>query len=122
MESVHLMNSVLNRSNSLKFVSPIFLMLMVLIFSGCGKSPEPRKRQGILDSPAHHVLRGQDLIQQKRWNAAQRQFDSALELDPEFPPALSGKSLVKAHQLNQKGRKLERVETLREESKNYLEN
>ena len=121
MESVHLMNSVLNRSNSLKFVSSIFLLLMALILSGCGKSPEPRKRQGTLDTPAHHALRGQDLIQQKRWNAAQKQFDSALELDPEFPPALSGKSLVKAHQSNQKGRKSERVVALREESKDYLE-
>ena len=95
MESVHLMNSVLNRSNSLKFVSSIFLLLMALILSGCGKSPEPRKRQGTLDTPAHHALRGQDLIQQKRWNAAKKQFDSALELDPEFPPAL-----LKQHKIN----------------------
>ncbi|MCH2290711.1 MAG: hypothetical protein MK447_12395, partial [SAR324 cluster bacterium] len=69
-----------------------------MIFSGCGKSPEPRKRQGTLDTPAHHALRGQDLLKQKRWNAAEKQFDSALELNPEFAPALSGKALVKAHQ------------------------
>ena len=121
MSSIHSM--ILNYRKSSRSVNAtlILLMLNFLIFSGCGKSPEPRKRQGTLDTPAHHALRGQDLLQQKRWNAAEKQFDSALELDPEFAPALSGKSLVKAHQSNQPGRKSERVEALREESKDYLE-
>ena len=103
-------------SNSYLFLT----LLAFLIFSGCGKSPEPRKRQGTLDTPAHHALRGQDLLKQKRWNAAEKQFDSALELNPEFAPALSGKALVKAHQFSQPGRKAERVETLREESRDLL--
>ena len=103
-------------SNSYLFLT----LLAFLIFSGCGKSPEPRKRQGTLDTPAHHALRGQDLLKQKRWNAAEKQFDSALELNPEFAPALSGKALVKAHQSSQPGRKAERVEALREESRDLL--
>ena len=117
-----------NRNKNQSFCKPfglsnsnLFLTLLaLLIFSGCGKSPEPRKRQGTLDTPAHHALRGQDLLKQKRWNAAEKQFDSALELNPEFAPALSGKALVKAHQSSQPGRKAERVEALREESRDLL--
>ena len=117
-----------NRNKNKSFCKPFglsnsylfFTLLAFLIFSGCGKSPEPRKRQGTLDTPAHHALRGQDLLKQKRWNAAEKQFDSALELNPEFAPALSGKALVKAHQSSQPGRKAERVETLREESQDLL--
>ena len=117
-----------NRNKNQSFCKPfglsnsnLFLTLLAfLIFGGCGKSPEPRKRQGTLDTPAHHALRGQDLLKQKRWNAAEKQFDSALELNPKFASALSGKALVKAHQSRQPGRKAERVEALREESRDLL--
>ena len=102
--------------------SGIILMLLLILLQslGCGKSPVPRQRQATFDTPSHHALRGRDLVEQQRWKAAEQQFDSALELNPEFAPALAGKALVNAHVANQPGRTAERIELLREESRELL--
>ncbi len=99
----------------------IILLSGVMIISSCGKSVQPRKQQSILDTGAHHTIRGQDLISRNRWSSAEKQFDLALELNPEYSPALSAKAIVKAFESTREGRTPERVEALRTESRSLLE-
>ena len=115
--SVNLAIPVFNKSARKSLIS--VLALIFLMTGACSKS-SPRKRQGTMDTPAHHVLRGQDLITQDHWDAAGKQFDSALELNSRYAPALSGKAIVKAHVSVESGRTAERVETLREEALDLL--
>lgn len=67
----------------------------LLFFSSCAKPP--REAAGKLDTPDHHVLRGQDAIERDDWDGAEREFNLALSLDKEYGPALSGQGIVTAH-------------------------
>lgn len=103
-----------------KIALSLILLSVVIGISGCGKTPKPRTQQGNLDTPAHHVMRGHDLIQQNKWSVAQKQFDLALQLKTDYAPAFAGKALVLAHQSKQDGRTEERVNELRESAQiNY---
>lgn len=74
-----------------------FLMISLLLWiSACSSTPT-RKQEAVMDNPSHHVLRGRDLIEKNRWNEARREMDLALELDPNYSPALAGKALVLAN-------------------------
>ena len=67
-------------------------LTLVLFAAGCASRQAPSL--GVLDSPAHHVMNGVKLMQKGRLEAAQREFKSALRLDPRCAAAFRGKSLV----------------------------
>lgn len=70
--------------------------------AGCAKPP--RQQQGLLDTPDHHVLRGNDLLDQERWSDAENEYNLALSLDREYGPAMSGLAIVRAHAAGQASR------------------
>ncbi|MCZ6749324.1 MAG: S-layer homology domain-containing protein [SAR324 cluster bacterium] len=86
------MKPILNRWASLWIA---LAATALIVAAGCGK--EPRKPGSALDTPEHHALRGNDMIDQGNWEDAKREFDLALSLDPEHSQALSGKAVVVAH-------------------------
>ncbi len=53
------------------------------------------------DNPAHHYLRGMELIDKGNLGEAQTRFDRSLKLDPEYAPAMAGKALVAACRIGQ---------------------
>ena len=94
--------------------------ILLLGMLGCSTSPKIRTQQGSMDTAQHHVLRGNDKIEQENWTAALEQFDLALSLDPEFSSALAGKALVQAYQTSQDGRTQERQDQLRSDAQDGL--
>jgi hypothetical protein len=70
-----------------------------LALSGCAE--KPRQQEGLLDTPDHHVLRGNDLMDQEQWQGAESEFNLALSLDRDYGPAMSGLAVVKAHAASQ---------------------
>jgi len=69
------------------------LLLLVLLISGCAHTPPPLK---ILDSPKHHVTNGLKLLQRGLLDAADREFQMALTLEPDYGPAYRGAALARA--------------------------
>ena len=99
----------------------LFGILLLVALSGCTKDQGPRPSQGTLDNPSFHVMRGKDLLDEQRIDAASKQFDLGLELESEYAPALAGKALVLTLQSQQVGLEPEKVVELLEESENLLE-
>ena len=79
-----------------KFVNLIFLAAMCALLVSC--APKTRQSAGIMDNPEHHYLTGMKLIDEGRIAKAGKEFKLALELDPDYGPALSGKGLVQVMQ------------------------
>lgn len=73
----------------------VLTLIGALGIAGCAKPP--REAQGKLDTPDHHVLRGNDLMDQERWADAENEFNLALSLDKNYGPAMSGLAVFKAH-------------------------
>ncbi len=92
----------------------------MLIASSCAE--KPRTAVGKLDTPDHHTLRGNDSIDEGKWDQAAREFDLALSLDKEFAPALAGKAVVTAHQASEPGLTGERREALTESAQKLVKN
>ncbi|MGD8386411.1 MAG: S-layer homology domain-containing protein [Desulfobacteraceae bacterium] len=67
-------------------------LFLVLCATGCASRQAPSL--GVLDSPAHHVMNGVKLMEKGRLEAAQREFQSALRLDPRCAAAFRGNSLI----------------------------
>ena len=93
--------------------SPHLLLLglaaaALLFAAGCGK--EPRAPGAVLDTPEHHTLRGNDLIDKGDWSGAKREFDLALSLDKKYSPALAGSAVVTAQESNAPGLKPDQKE------------
>lgn len=88
----------------------------LVLVSGCSSSPEPRKPAGVLDNPEHHVTKGLTYLEEQRWRDAEQSFDRALELDAEYPEALSGKALALAYTSREDGRTAERQRSLEEQA------
>ncbi|NJB66638.1 tetratricopeptide (TPR) repeat protein [Desulfobaculum xiamenense] len=65
----------------------------VLVLAGCG-GQGPRTPSGLLDSPAHHFNNGLRLLDEGDAAGAGAQFDLALQMEEEYPPALAGKGYV----------------------------
>ncbi|MBF0279490.1 MAG: hypothetical protein HQM13_16955 [SAR324 cluster bacterium] len=86
------------------------LLLFSLWVAGCSSQPKPRAKVSELDDPSHHVLRGQDMIKKDRWNDARREFRLALEMKPDYSPALAGQALVTAHETTLAGKSKEEIE------------
>ena len=75
-------------------LSILFLTLAVSLAVGCSKTP--REPSGFMDTPGHHFNMGLKLLDRDLPDRAEREFDLALELDEEYPPALAGKALAAA--------------------------
>ena len=97
------------------------LFLLGLLVAGCSSQPKPRKPQSKLDDPSHHALRGEDMIKENRWDEARREFRLALEINPEYSPALAGQSLVTAHETTLAGKSDEELEEATEKASDLLE-
>ncbi len=101
------------------------VLMGVLLFSlwiaGCSSQPKLRTQVSELDDPSHHVLRGQDMIKKNRWNEARREFRLALEIHPEYSPALAGQALVTAHETTLAGKSPEEIKTSTEKAMALLE-
>ena len=71
-------------------------MLALFLVVSCAKEPQIRKPVGAMDTPSHHVLTGLRLLEQDRYDDAQREFNLAIELDPKFSRAYSGLGITHA--------------------------
>lgn len=69
---------------------------LLLTMLGCGPD-SIFIRQG-LDTPSHHVDNGNQFMHSKKFDAAQNEFNRALELDPGYAPAYVGLGLVAGQQ------------------------
>lgn len=95
----------------------ISLFVLSFIIVGCSSSqPKTRKPQSKLDTPEHHVLRANDMIERNRWDAARREYQLALDITPSYSPALAGKSLVLAHDATLPGKTNEEIAKIQEDS------
>jgi tetratricopeptide (TPR) repeat protein len=102
-------------------VSITFLIFSLTVLSGCSKEQSPRPNQGMLDTPSFHVMRGKDLLDEQRVDAASKQFDLGLELKANYAPALAGKALVKTLQSQQIGLEPRKTSKLLEDAENLLD-
>jgi Tfp pilus assembly protein PilF len=92
----------------------LLLTLAALLgLSACG-GKEPRQAVGRLDTPEHHVRRGNDFLMKDNYAAAEESFDQALSLKRDHGPALAGKAVVTAYAAGQggkeRGKKIEQAE------------
>ncbi len=77
----------------MRYLTGFMLLAAVALLTGCGT--KPRAPQALLDSPQHHVRTGESLLLQGGDAVrAEAAFDTALELDPEYGPALAGKGVA----------------------------
>lgn len=67
---------------------------MGLLLAGCG--PKVQKPASLLDTPEHHTLLGNRLLEEGQTDEAGRAFEQALRLAPRYSPAHTGVALVKA--------------------------
>ena len=69
----------------------IITIILGLFLVGCYQKAS--KIETVLDSPEHHVDSGFMFIKKDMLNDAQREFEQALQYDPNFSAALRGKGL-----------------------------
>jgi tetratricopeptide (TPR) repeat protein len=77
------------------FLSVLPLLFLILIISGC--APKESVPISILHTPEHHVVTGMKLLESGKLLDAEREFNLAKELDPEYSPAFRGLGLVLAY-------------------------
>lgn len=98
------------------------IVVLTLTLTGCFSSaPKPRKAQSQLDTPQHHVLRGNDLIEAQQWTRARREYQLALEMNPNYSPALAGQALILAHDTTLPGKSDEEKATIIEKAEDSLD-
>ncbi len=66
--------------------------LCLLVLSACG--PKAMAPEAELDTPMHHVKKGNKMLKAGKIDAAFREFNRAKELDPKYSPAYVGLGLV----------------------------
>ena len=76
----------------------IVLFSAVLLIVSCGT--KARQPVSVLDTPEHHVFTGMKLIDQEKYQDAEREFKLALELNDKYSRAFTGMGLAKAYQQN----------------------
>jgi len=69
-----------------------FFFLTPCLFVGC--SPKPRAPESVLDTPEHHVTSGMKLLNKNYLLDAKREFELALQLDPNYSDADRGLGLT----------------------------
>ena len=67
-------------------------LLALCLFEGC--SSKPRAPESVLDTPEHHVSSGLKLLEKNYLFDAEREFELALQLDPNYSDALRGLGLT----------------------------
>ena len=70
------------------------IFLLVSALAGCGAGP--RHPSGSFDTPEHHYRAGLAALDAGNPEKAAQDFDRALEMNPEYSPALSGKGVALA--------------------------
>ncbi len=103
-------------------LSILVIVLSLNTLNGCSKDSGPRPSQGTLDNPSFHVMRGKDLLDEQRIDAASKQFDLGLELKSDYAPALAGKALVLTLQSQKVKLEPENASELLKESEDLLDN
>lgn len=83
-----------NRMN--KILMSVMLFTAVLVIIGCGT--KVRAPMSELDTPEHHVFTGMKLIDQEKYQDAEREFKLALELNDKYSKAYTGMGLTRAYQ------------------------
>lgn len=96
----------------------VVLSFMIVGLLACAK--ETRKPSGIMDTPRHHYKQGISYLNQGELDKADQEFVLALELNPEYGPAISGKGLVLAMKGNA-SRSLELIKEGQGEAENKEE-
>ncbi|MBU1001488.1 MAG: S-layer homology domain-containing protein [Proteobacteria bacterium] len=71
------------------------VLIFALALNGCG-GKQPRVAVGVMDSPAHHFNNGLKFLDAGDSVQAGQQFDLALSIEAEYPPALAGQGVVMA--------------------------
>jgi len=83
------------RENKRSWIGALVVLALFLVVS-CAKEPQIRKPVGAMDTPSHHVLTGLRMLEQDRYDDAEREFNLAIELDPKYSRAYSGLGIVYA--------------------------
>lgn len=91
----------------------------MILAAGC--ADKPRSAAGRLDTPSHHALRGNDYIDEGKWEQAERSFRLALSLDAEYSQALAGMAVVTAHKASLSGVSADDREDLGEEAEDLVD-
>ena len=74
------------------------IFLVGVVFAGCSSQKrDVRARQGAMDTPEYHVSRGDDAMEQRRYQSAHSSYRHALDLDESHAPALTGKAVADAY-------------------------
>ncbi|EFK06866.1 tetratricopeptide repeat protein [delta proteobacterium NaphS2] len=72
----------------------VFFLSLVWLVSGCAtKKLAPVSDE---DNPAHHYLMGMELVDKGDIDEADARFQRALQLEPDYAPALAGRALAAA--------------------------
>ncbi len=66
----------------------IIAAVLTAVLFGCG--PEPRKEQGLMDTPETHYKQGMKFIAEKEWEKAFNEFKLAATMNPKYAPAYEG--------------------------------
>lgn len=78
----------------MNFKRQYFLLMVFSLFFLFACSTMPIEQNTWLDTPTNHVKNGNALLNTGKIDAALREFNRAKELDPKYPPAYVGLSLV----------------------------
>src|SRR5574340_1227242 len=76
----------------------VFAVLIAILLMVASCAPKARMASSQLDTPEHHFDTGVKLIEQAKYADADREFDLAIQLDPQYAKAFAGKGLAQAYQ------------------------
>jgi len=87
----------------MKIQKLVFALAAVLVLSLTACGPKPMAPKAELDTPQHHVANGNKLLNAGKLEAAFKEFNRAMELDPKHSPAYLGMGIVYGLQGNFEG-------------------
>ncbi|OPX37085.1 MAG: hypothetical protein B1H13_13455 [Desulfobacteraceae bacterium 4484_190.3] len=73
-------------------ICPLFFLILVLLLAGC--TNRHTTLESFLDTPKHHASNGFSFLHRGQISDAEREFQSALRLDPFFSQAHCGLGLI----------------------------
>jgi tetratricopeptide (TPR) repeat protein len=92
---------------SVFFRTPLYVLAVVALVLGLSACADKgRKAVGIMDSPEHHYNSGMKFVDEGELDKAMNEFNTALELRPEYGPGMAGKGLVMAMKGDKEGLEL----------------